>query len=70
MGVVCKTCDTKLNPRVARKFFLPYPGQDEENKKRFIHEVKAPSALNPPNLATIYEAPPDEKSTGSEVQTP
>ena len=44
MGVVYKTEDTKLKRDVALKFLLQHLSQDDESKKRFIHEAKEFSA--------------------------
>ncbi len=40
MGTVYKAQDTKLDRFVALKFLPQHLSQDEENKKRFIHEPR------------------------------
>lgn len=60
MGIVYKAVDSRLGRTVALKV-VSHAGGAGEEKQRFFREAKAASALNHPNIVTIYEYDSDHE---------
>lgn len=55
MGVVYRARDERLSRFVALKILAPGLNDDPDRKRRFVQEAKSASALNHPNIVTVYD---------------
>src|SRR5262252_456640 len=67
MGEVYLAQDTKLDRKVALKVLSPDLATNHDRMRRFVQEAKAASALNHPNILTIYEI--EETHSGHFIAT-
>src|SRR5260370_2186629 len=62
MGAVYKARDIHLGRLVAIKVLLPERVSEPDGRRRFVQEAKAASALNHPNIITIYDIAQEDGS--------
>ena len=55
-GDVYRAWDPRLEREVALKILRERPGADPDRVRRFVSEARAASALNHPNIVTVFDA--------------
>ena len=62
MGAVYRARDTQLQRTVAIKFLSDLASADAEKQRRFVQEAQSASALNHPNIITVYDAASENRT--------
>ncbi|MGI9166364.1 MAG: protein kinase domain-containing protein [Pyrinomonadaceae bacterium] len=70
MGEVYRARDTRLDREVAIKLLPASVSSDEDRLRRFEQEAKAASALNHPNILTVYDTRGDAMTIAARTRQP